>query len=136
MNPQVTQASPHSAAWVTFTYASFFASVGMVGIGVLFAPVDIWIKAYFAMGAALLVRGQFELRCGLRLRRARAEQDYSGDQQNLAARRHSAHGVTFGQSHGAVNRHAGGPRGKRLPFAANFVRHGGAKSCSGLAAAA
>ena len=28
----------------------------MVGIGILFAPVDIWIKAYFAMGAALLVQ--------------------------------------------------------------------------------
>ena len=56
MNPQIAQGSPHSAAWITFTYASFVASVGMVGIGVLFAPVDIWIKAYFAMGAALLVQ--------------------------------------------------------------------------------
>jgi hypothetical protein len=56
MNPQVAQSSPHSAAWITFTYGSFIASVGMVGIGILFAPVDIWIKAYFAMGAALLVQ--------------------------------------------------------------------------------
>ena len=56
MNPQATQNSPHSAAWVTFTYASFFASVGMVGLGVAFAPVDIWIKAYLALGAALLVQ--------------------------------------------------------------------------------
>ena len=56
MNPQVAQSSPHSAAWITFTYVSFAASVGMVGFGVLFAPVDIWIKAYLAMGAALLVQ--------------------------------------------------------------------------------
>ena len=28
----------------------------MVGLGILFAPIDIWIKAYFAMGAALLVQ--------------------------------------------------------------------------------
>ena len=28
----------------------------MVGFGILFAPIDIWIKAYFAMGAALLVQ--------------------------------------------------------------------------------
>ena len=48
--------SGHSGAWITFTYASFFASVAMVGIGILFAPVDIWIKAYFAMGAALLIQ--------------------------------------------------------------------------------
>jgi len=56
MSSQVAQRSPHSAAWITFTYASFFASVGMVGFGILFAPIDIWIKAYFAMGAALLVQ--------------------------------------------------------------------------------
>jgi len=50
------QASPHSGAWISFTYASFFASVAMVGAGILFAPVEIWIKAYFAMGAALLIQ--------------------------------------------------------------------------------
>ena len=55
MNPQA-QANTHSAAWITFTYASFFASVAMVGFGILFAPIDIWIKAYFAMAAAFLVQ--------------------------------------------------------------------------------
>lgn len=66
MNPQIAQGSPHSAAWITFTYASFIASVGMVGIGVLFAPVDIWIKAYLAMGAALLVQSCITLTKTLR----------------------------------------------------------------------
>ena len=56
MNPQASQTSPHSAAWITFTYASFIASVGMVGVGILFAPVDVWIKAYLGMGAALLIQ--------------------------------------------------------------------------------
>ena len=55
MNPQA-QTHGHSGTWVTFTYASFFASLGMVALGILFAPVDIWIKAYFGMGAALLVQ--------------------------------------------------------------------------------
>ena len=55
MNPQA-QTNIHSGAWITFTYASFFASVAMVGFGILFAPIDIWIKAYFAMGAALLTQ--------------------------------------------------------------------------------
>ena len=50
------QTSQHSAAWVTFTYASFFASVAMVGFGILFAPIELWVKAYFAMGAALLIQ--------------------------------------------------------------------------------
>ncbi len=57
MSAQTVQTTtPHSPAWIFFTYASFAASVGMVAIGVLFAPVDIWIKAYLAMGAALLVQ--------------------------------------------------------------------------------
>ena len=56
MNAQTAQISQHSGSWIAFTYASFFASVGMVAVGILFAPVDIWIKAYFAMGAALLVQ--------------------------------------------------------------------------------
>jgi hypothetical protein len=56
MSTQAPNNSGHSAAWITFTYASFFASVAMVGIGILFAPIDIWIKAYFAMGAELLTQ--------------------------------------------------------------------------------
>ena len=56
MNTQAQNGSTHSAAWITFTYASFFAAVAMVALGILFAPIDIWIKAYFAMGAALLVQ--------------------------------------------------------------------------------
>jgi hypothetical protein len=55
MNPQA-QNNTHSGAWIAFTYASFAASVAMVGFGILFAPMDIWIKAYFGMGAALLVQ--------------------------------------------------------------------------------
>jgi hypothetical protein len=56
MSTQTQNAASHSGAWITFTYASFFASVAMVGFGILFAPIDIWIKAYFAMGAALLIQ--------------------------------------------------------------------------------
>jgi hypothetical protein len=55
MNPQA-QINIHSGAWITFTYASFFAAAAMVGFGILFAPIDIWIKAYFAMGSVLLVQ--------------------------------------------------------------------------------
>jgi hypothetical protein len=46
----------HSQAWVTFTYASFIAALGMVAVGIVFAPIDVWMKAYFAMGAAMLVQ--------------------------------------------------------------------------------
>jgi hypothetical protein len=66
MTPQVAQGSPHSSAWITFTYVSFFASVGMMGLGILIAPGDIWIKAYFAMGAALLVQSAITMTKTLR----------------------------------------------------------------------
>jgi hypothetical protein len=46
----------HSQSWVTFTYATFVGALGMVAAGILFAPVDLWVKAYFAMAAALLVQ--------------------------------------------------------------------------------
>jgi len=65
MNPQ-SQTNLHSGAWITFTYASFFASVAMVGAGILFAPIEIWIKAYFAMGAALLIQSCITLTKTLR----------------------------------------------------------------------
>jgi hypothetical protein len=66
MNPQTAQISQHSGAWIAFTYASFFASVAMVGGGILFAPIDIWIKAYFAMGAALLIQSAITMTKTLR----------------------------------------------------------------------
>ena len=47
MNNETTQ---HSGAWVTFTYASFIGSAAMVALGILFMPMDIWIKGYLAMG--------------------------------------------------------------------------------------
>jgi hypothetical protein len=55
MNPQTAQ-TLHSPAWVTFTYAAFIGSLTMVSAGIVFAPLDIWIKGYFAMGAALLIQ--------------------------------------------------------------------------------
>ena len=53
---QTVQANQHSGSWIAFTYASFVGALGMVALGILFAPIDFWIKAYFAMGAALLIQ--------------------------------------------------------------------------------
>ena len=95
MNPQIAQSSPHSGAWITFTYVSFAISVGMVGVGILFAPVDMWIKAYFAMGAALLVQSCITMTKTLRdvhessklvnrIEDARAERLLMGMERNAA----------------------------------------------------
>lgn len=53
MNPNV---QPHSGAWITFTYASFAASAFLVGIGVFFLPIDLWMKGYLTMGIVMLVQ--------------------------------------------------------------------------------
>ncbi len=50
------QAAQHSAAWVTFTYASFIGSVVMMIGGIVLLPLEIWIKGYLAMGVAMLVQ--------------------------------------------------------------------------------
>lgn len=52
-NGPVTQ---HSQAWVSFTYACFVGALAMLAGGILFLPLDVWIKAYLAMGVAMLVQ--------------------------------------------------------------------------------
>ena len=49
-NPQ------HTGAWVLFTQASFVASLALVAVGLLFMPIDIWMKGYLGMGVVLLVQ--------------------------------------------------------------------------------
>ena len=66
MNPHVAQGSTHSPAWVAFTYASFAASVIMVALAIVFLPLDIWIKGYFAIGMAMLVQSSITVTKTLR----------------------------------------------------------------------
>lgn len=66
MSTQPMQATQHSGSWIAFTYASFIGAIGMVALGTLFAPVDIWIKAYFGMAAAFLVQSSITMTKTLR----------------------------------------------------------------------
>ena len=66
MNPQAVQSTQHSPAWVAFTYASFVASVIMVALAIVFLPLDIWIKGYFAIGTAMLVQSSITVTKTLR----------------------------------------------------------------------
>lgn len=63
MHPQTVQ---HSSSWTLFTYISFLGSIAMVGVGIVFAPIDIWIKAYFGMGTIMLVQSSITLTKTLR----------------------------------------------------------------------
>ena len=44
-----------------FSYISFAASVLMVGGGIFALPLDWWVRAYFAMGMAMVVQSAFTL---------------------------------------------------------------------------
>jgi hypothetical protein len=46
----------HSPAWVAFTYATFLLALIMFGAGVLFMPIDMWMKGFLAMAVILLVQ--------------------------------------------------------------------------------
>jgi hypothetical protein len=40
----------HSSAWIIQTWLSFALSVSAMSIGILYLPVDNWIKGYMGMG--------------------------------------------------------------------------------------
>ncbi|MEJ1157454.1 YiaA/YiaB family inner membrane protein [Prosthecomicrobium sp. N25] len=46
----------HSSAWVSFTYASFIGSVAMMVGGILYLPLEIWVKGYMLMGVMMLIQ--------------------------------------------------------------------------------
>ena len=52
MNPTTAQ---HSGAWVSFTYANLLVSLGLTLGGIVFLPIDLWVKGYMLMGVMMLV---------------------------------------------------------------------------------
>lgn len=54
-------AATHSAAWVAQTWISFVVSLGITAMGIWFLPVDVWVKAFMAMGLLFTVGSTFSL---------------------------------------------------------------------------
>jgi hypothetical protein len=46
----------HSAAFVSFSYASFGIALLMVAGGVFVMPIDYWMKGFLLMGMVMLVQ--------------------------------------------------------------------------------
>lgn len=58
MTPAPTQ---NTGAWLSFTYASFAASVFMMGLGLWAMPADLWIKGYLMMASVYMLGSSFTL---------------------------------------------------------------------------
>jgi hypothetical protein len=54
-------AQDHSSAWVIQTWLSFFISISATTIGILYLPVDGWIKGFMGMGLAFSVGSTISL---------------------------------------------------------------------------
>jgi hypothetical protein len=62
-HPTIQKDSP---AWLFFVWASFVSAVSIMGLGILYAPVDLWVKAFFAMGLLFTVGSSITLSKTLR----------------------------------------------------------------------
>lgn len=51
----------HSTAWVAQTWISFALAVGVTSLGIWNLPVDVWVKAFMAMGLLFSVGSTFSL---------------------------------------------------------------------------
>lgn len=56
----------HSKAWVSFSYLSFVSACLLVGGGILFIPIDFWIRAYLLIGMVMLVQSSVNVTKTLR----------------------------------------------------------------------
>jgi len=45
----------HSTAWIIQTWLSFVISIGATSLGIIYLPVDNWIKGYMGMGLLFTV---------------------------------------------------------------------------------
>lgn len=52
---------PHSAAWVAQTWISFALSTLVTAAGIVYLPVNDWIKAFLGMGMLFCVGSTFSL---------------------------------------------------------------------------
>ena len=59
MNPQTGQND--TGAWIFFAWASFIIATGTMFFGIYHAPIDLWIKGFFAMGTLFIIGSTFTL---------------------------------------------------------------------------
>lgn len=53
--------SQDSSAWQVYTYIAFALSVGLMVLGILNLPVEVWVRGYLAMGLFFTVSSTITL---------------------------------------------------------------------------
>lgn len=61
MNNSENLPQSHTAAWVFQTWAAFLLSTVGMTLGIIYLPVDIWVKSYLGMGMAFTVSSTLSL---------------------------------------------------------------------------
>lgn len=56
----------HSTAWVNFTILSFAISVGMMGAGIFFLPLDLATKGFLVMATLMIIQSSITITKTLR----------------------------------------------------------------------
>ncbi|MGB1465253.1 MAG: YiaA/YiaB family inner membrane protein [Alcanivorax nanhaiticus] len=56
----------HSSGWLFYVKASFAISLGLMIIGIVWLPTDLWIKGYLVMGSLFVVGSTITLAKTLR----------------------------------------------------------------------
>ena len=51
----------HSSAWIAQTWMSFIISISATAIGILYLPVDGWIKGFMGMGLTFTIGSTISL---------------------------------------------------------------------------
>ncbi|MBD1850332.1 YiaA/YiaB family inner membrane protein [Leptolyngbya sp. FACHB-711] len=58
---ELRTAQSHSQAWIIQTWLSFAISTSATAIGILYLPVDGWVKGYLGMGMAFTLGSTISL---------------------------------------------------------------------------
>jgi hypothetical protein len=58
---QQMNAQRDSNAWILQTWLAFVMSIGMTITGIIFLPVDVWVKGFMGMGLGFTVGSTFSL---------------------------------------------------------------------------
>jgi len=51
----------HSTAWIIQAWASFIVALSATSVGIIYLPVDNWVKSFMGMGLAFSVGSTFSV---------------------------------------------------------------------------